>query len=122
MADRAGAHDRPDDIEERDPGLARERTTLAWTRTAISFAAIGAAILESDPPAGAVVLALSMAIWGLGRLAAGTGPGPLLPRGLTRQHTLQLITAATTIVALAALAIALLARSVPVLASRIGTR
>jgi uncharacterized membrane protein YidH (DUF202 family) len=114
MADRAGTEDRPDDIEERDPGLARERTTLAWTRTAISFAAVGAAILKSDPPAGAVVLALSMAIWSLGRLAARTRLDPLDPPGLTRQHTLQLITVATTIVSLAALAIALLARSLPI--------
>jgi uncharacterized membrane protein YidH (DUF202 family) len=36
-----------DDIEDADPGLARARTALSWTRTAISFAAVGAVILKS---------------------------------------------------------------------------
>jgi uncharacterized membrane protein YidH (DUF202 family) len=38
-----------DDIEYAGPGLARERTELAWTRTAIAFAALGAAILRYRP-------------------------------------------------------------------------
>ena len=42
----------PDDIEDRDPGLARERTDLAWTRSAISFAALGAAMLHTNAVAG----------------------------------------------------------------------
>jgi uncharacterized membrane protein YidH (DUF202 family) len=113
MTDPPGGDDRLDEIEKRDPGLARERTTLAWTRTAISFAAVGAAILKSDPAAGAVVLALSIAIWGLGRLAAQTGNGRMHPPGLTRQHTCQLVTAATTAVAVIALAIAVLTRNHP---------
>jgi uncharacterized membrane protein YidH (DUF202 family) len=46
-------------MEERDPGLARERTALAWTRTAISVAALGGAMLKTNPPAGIVVLAMS---------------------------------------------------------------
>ena len=57
-----------DDIEDADPGLAAERTELAWTRTAISFAAVGAALLRRHPLAGIPVLALSLLIWQLGRL------------------------------------------------------
>ena len=40
---RAG-NDSQGDPEERDPGLARERTALSWTRTAISFAALGGGV------------------------------------------------------------------------------
>ncbi|MBV9205698.1 MAG: DUF202 domain-containing protein, partial [Actinobacteria bacterium] len=29
------------DTADPDPGLARARTSLAWTRTAVSFAAVG---------------------------------------------------------------------------------
>jgi uncharacterized membrane protein YidH (DUF202 family) len=41
----------PNDLEDLQPGLARERTELAWTRTAVSFAAVGVAILKTNPPA-----------------------------------------------------------------------
>ena len=56
----------PDDIEYADPGLARERTELAWTRTAIAFAALGAALLKYRPVAGLLVLVLSAVVWRLG--------------------------------------------------------
>ena len=42
----------PPDYEELDPGLARVRTSLAWTRTALSFAAVGAVVLRKDIIAG----------------------------------------------------------------------
>ena len=51
------------------PGLAQERTALAWTRTAISFAAVGGVVLKRDLIPGLILLALSPAIWQLGRLA-----------------------------------------------------
>jgi uncharacterized membrane protein YidH (DUF202 family) len=91
-----------DDIEDTDPGLARERTELAWDRTAISFAALGGAILRSRPYAGIPVLVLSVLIWELGRLARGPGAGH------SRARHLLLITVAITAVSIAALAITLL--------------
>lgn len=90
-----------DEIEVVDPGLARERTELAWTRTTISFAALGGAILKSAPVAGFAVLIFSIVIWELGRLprAAGTGRSEVRPR---------LITATITTIALTALALTFL--------------
>ena len=57
-----------DDDEDGDPGLARARTSLAWTRTAISFAAVGGVMLKKDVVAGLVILAVAPVIWRLGRL------------------------------------------------------
>jgi uncharacterized membrane protein YidH (DUF202 family) len=101
VTDDPGRTRRPD-----DPGLAQERTQLAWSRTAISFAAVGAAILHTDRAAGAVVIAMSAAVWGLGRLPAHERAEA--GRGLTRRRTVQLIAVATTLVSLVALALALL--------------
>lgn len=88
-----------------DPGLARARTSLAWTRTALSFAVLGGVILKRELAAGFVVLALSCLVWLVGRLAVAPGqpgqvrarPGPLL-----------VISIAVTGVAIAALMLALL--------------
>lgn len=91
-----------DDIEDTDPGLARERTELAWDRTAISFAALGGAILKSRPYAGIPILILSALIWELGRLARAPGTER------SRPWHLLLITVAITGVSIAALAITLL--------------
>ena len=57
-----------DDDEDGDPGLARARTSLAWTRTALSFAAVGAVLLKKDVIAGLIILAVAPVIWRLGRL------------------------------------------------------
>ena len=59
----------PPDYEDADPGLARVRTSLAWTRTALSFAAVGAVVLRKDVIAGLLILATAPVIWRLGRLA-----------------------------------------------------
>jgi uncharacterized membrane protein YidH (DUF202 family) len=91
----------------RDPGLARERTQLAWSRTAISFAAVGVAILRSDRAAGAVVIAMSAAVWGLGRLPAHERAESERGHGLTQRCTVQRIAFATTLVSLVALTLAL---------------
>jgi uncharacterized membrane protein YidH (DUF202 family) len=98
-----------DDIEDRDPGLARERTDLAWTRTAIAFAALGAVMMRTNALAGALVMVAGAAVWGLGQLSArDVGPAGGRPR-LGRRHTVQIITGATTLVSLVALALVLLA-------------
>ena len=78
-----------------DPGLARERTTLAWTRTAVSFAAVGGAVLKRDVIPGLILLALAPVIYVLGRLAAG-------PSG-----KFKLITVAIIAVSVVALVVAL---------------
>lgn len=91
-----------DDIEDTDPGLARERTDLAWTRTAISFAALGGIIIKDHLYAGLPILVLSALIWELGRLARGPGPGNARSRLLLR------IAVAVTGVSLVALVITLL--------------
>ena len=58
-----------DDIEDADPGLARVRTSLAWTRTALSYAAVGGVMLKENVVPGLVILATAPVIWWLGRLA-----------------------------------------------------
>jgi uncharacterized membrane protein YidH (DUF202 family) len=73
----------PEDVEQLDPGLARERTKLAWARTAIAFAAVGGAILKKEPVAGLIVLGMTPLIWGLGRFVGHSAERPQLqPRRL----------------------------------------
>ena len=81
-----------DDHEDADPGLARARTSLAWTRTALSFAAVGVVVLRKDILPGLIILAAAPVVWRLGRLAHYL-PGRL-----------RLVTA--TIVAIAAISLA----------------
>ena len=75
------------------PGLARERTALAWTRTAISFAAVGGVVLKRDVILGLILLAVAAAVWPLGRLAH------------RRQAKLILVTATVVGVAVVALVV-----------------
>ena len=107
----AGAPEPGDDPEERDPGLARERTTLAWTRTAISFAALGAAVLQSNWISGLIILAVAPVIWQLGRVTRGQAGSTRLPAvGATR---LFVIAASIVAVAVLCLIIAVGGKSVP---------
>ena len=85
----------PPDYEDVDPGLARVRTSLAWTRTALSFAAVGAVVLRKDIIAGLLILAAAPVIWRLGRLDHHL-PGRI-----------RLVTVTIVAVALVALAVAL---------------
>jgi uncharacterized membrane protein YidH (DUF202 family) len=105
-----------DDPEERIPGLARERTSLAWTRTAISFAALGGVVLRANVVTGLIILALAPVIWQLGRMTRGGAPKasdrlPAVPVvGATRLFAIAI---AITAVALLCLVVAIFGRSVP---------
>jgi hypothetical protein len=68
---------------------------LAWTRTAISFAAVGGVVLKKELVAGLILLALSPAIYLLGRLA------------YRRREKLKLVTVTIVVVALVALLLTL---------------
>jgi uncharacterized membrane protein YidH (DUF202 family) len=59
----------PGEPPDIDPGLARERTSLAWTRTAISFAAVGGVVLKKEVIPGLILLFLVPVIWEVGRRA-----------------------------------------------------
>jgi hypothetical protein len=97
--------DLPDDIEDVDPGLAAERTSLAWTRSAIAFAAIGGGIAKFRPLIGAPVLAFSAVIWLIGQSRRRPGLAGLAPRRVLA------VAVSVTVVALAALVLALTAHS-----------
>jgi len=103
----------PDDSEpeERQPGLARERTSLAWTRTAISFAALGGVVLKVNVVSGLIILAIAPLVWQLGRVSRSNSPGTDLPAvGTTR---IRLITVSIVVVSLLSLIVALLGKSAP---------
>ncbi|GAA1827594.1 DUF202 domain-containing protein [Actinomadura chokoriensis] len=95
----------PEDVEDLDPGLARERTELAWFRTAISFAAVGAAMLKTAPVVGALILGISGLVYLLGRVSRPAGRAPKH----ARRHALLLVTGAVTLVSAVALATVFLA-------------
>jgi uncharacterized membrane protein YidH (DUF202 family) len=88
-----------DDLAERDPGHARERTSLAWTRTAIGFAALGGAVLKVSIVPGLIILLMAPLVWHLGRLRKPS------------TYRLRLITVSIVFVAALALLVALLAHS-----------
>jgi uncharacterized membrane protein YidH (DUF202 family) len=100
-----------DDPEEGDPGLARERTSLAWTRTAISFAALGGAVLKANVITGLIILALAPVIWQLGHASRGRPA----PTGLPVLGAARLFIIAVSIVAISllCLVVAVFGKAVP---------
>ena len=100
-----------DDPEERDPGLARERTSLAWARTAISFAALGGAVLKANVLSGLLVLAVAPVVWQLGRVSRSRAAHTDLPAvSATR---LFIITVTIVAVSLLCFLVAIFGRSAP---------
>lgn len=94
----------PDDIEDADPGLARERTELAWTRSSISFAALGLAIVKFRPAAGVPILIFSAVIWWAGHLSRDDSG--------TAARRVLLVTVAIVVLAVAALVLTVLGHDV----------
>jgi uncharacterized membrane protein YidH (DUF202 family) len=91
----------PDDPEDADPGLARERTRLAWARTSIAFAAVGGVMLRRELVPGLIVLATTPLVWAVGSVAARGRPGP-------RPGRLLVLTVIVTVVAVLGVIAALL--------------
>jgi uncharacterized membrane protein YidH (DUF202 family) len=64
--------------DAREPGLAAERTDLAWNRSGLALLACGAAVIRGFPPAGfsarhvvgAVILVLGAFTWAMGAFEA----------------------------------------------------
>ena len=81
------------------------RTSLAWTRTAVAFAAIGGAMLKVSPVAGFVVLVLSLPIWAVAQRRRSTDTSA------SSLRRLRLVTWTVVVVAVAALAVAIFGRS-----------
>lgn len=86
---------------------------MAWTRTALAFAAVGGVILKTSVPAGLAVLATCPLVWAAGRLggpspraAAGAGPAPFVRR-------FRLVTITIVVVAMVALVVSVFARGRP---------
>ena len=94
-----------DDPEDVDPGLARERTRLAWTRTALAFAAVGAAMVKRELIPGLIVLATTPLIWAVGQFAGHA------PHSGPRPGRLLVVTVTVTVVAVVAVIAALLGNS-----------
>jgi uncharacterized membrane protein YidH (DUF202 family) len=104
-------HGRPDDDPQApEPGLARERTLLSWTRTAIAFGALGGTVLKTNVITGLIILAITPVVWQLGRVSRGHSAHKDLPVGATR---LFFITVSIVAVSLLCLAVAIFGTSAP---------
>jgi uncharacterized membrane protein YidH (DUF202 family) len=101
--------------ERNDPGLARERTSLAWTRSGLSIAASGALIVRACFSAHldvlGIVIAIFMAIFALVIWRHGqetyAGPGPPDADRRRQRRALAGLTTATLVTALLAIIVTL---------------
>jgi uncharacterized membrane protein YidH (DUF202 family) len=87
----------PDEPSVTDPA---NRTRLAWSRTALAFAAIGAAMLKNSPVEGSAVLAVTIVIWAVARRTSRRQDAR------SSAAALRLVTATVVLVALTALVVA----------------
>jgi uncharacterized membrane protein YidH (DUF202 family) len=104
------------ELEEGIPGLAQERTSLAWTRTAISFAALGGVVLKANVITGLIILIVAPVIWQLGRVSRGNAPvtgGHEQAMPVVGAARLFTIAVSIAVVALLCLVIAIFGKSVP---------
>jgi uncharacterized membrane protein len=96
-----------DDLEDADPVLANERTELAWTRSAISFFALGIAILKIRPVVGIPLLAFSAVVWLIGRMS------PARDQPATAARRILLVTVSVCVLALVSLVLAFVGHGSP---------
>jgi uncharacterized membrane protein YidH (DUF202 family) len=90
---------------DSDPGLARERTRLAWSRTVLAFAAVGIVVLRKDVAAGVIVLATAPVVWLVGHVVAREA------RPERKSARLLVVTASVIVTAIVALLVAFLSHS-----------
>ena len=100
-----------DGPQERAPGLAVERTRLAWSRTAISVAALGGVALKVNVPAGLTILAIAPLVWQIGRFTPSGSSALASPASRTLR--IRVITLALTAVSVLCLIVALLGPGFP---------
>jgi len=99
-----------------DPGLASERTDLAWNRSGLALLGCGAAVAKGmtvgDPrpgrlAVGTVILVLGVVVWLLGAWQARRRSAPGLARPVARPADLLPIAFGTAVVGTAAFALGL---------------
>jgi uncharacterized membrane protein YidH (DUF202 family) len=96
-----------------DVGLAAERTQLAWSRSALSLLACGAAVIkgvpkvtDGHPVTGVVLLGLGGIVWLASVPLSSARRGAPRARGVARGRDLALVACGSALVGIAALVIA----------------
>jgi hypothetical protein len=108
-----------DPVPERggtgDPGLAKERTELAWSRSGLSVAVTVAVTLRrlwplsgDEAVVALVLIAIGAIIWVLGMQLGRRGRFGVGPGGAASASTLRMLTIGTLILAIAAFVVGLI--------------